>query len=103
LRGYYPEYSHSGEYLLVGRQGALCGNVHYVNEKFWATEHAVTVKPREGINAKWLFYFLKEMNLNQYSMAAAQPGLSVEYIINLPAYYPPLTDQLAVAYNLDMK
>ena len=103
LRGYYPEFSHSGEYLLVGRQGALCGNVHYVNGDFWATEHAVTVKPNSIAHIKWLYYLLTDMNLNQYSMAAAQPGLSVEYIVNLPAYFPPYEEQQQIAGYLDVQ
>ena len=28
LRGYTSEFTHDGDYVLVGRQGALCGNVH---------------------------------------------------------------------------
>jgi type I restriction enzyme S subunit len=101
LRGYYSEFSHSGKYLLVGRQGALCGNVHYVNENFWATEHAVTVKPNSVAHIKWLYYLLIDMNLNQYSMAAAQPGLSVEYVVNLPAHFPTFEEQKAIAAYLD--
>jgi type I restriction enzyme S subunit len=103
LRGYYPTFSHTGEYLLVGRQGALCGNVHYVNGEFWATEHAITVKPYNNADIKWLYYMLINMNLNQYSMAAAQPGLSVEYIVNLPAYFPPNDEQCSIAEYLDKK
>jgi len=103
VRGYYPEYTHDGEYLLVGRQGALCGNVHYVNMKFWPTEHAVTVKPYNIAYAKWLYYLLTDMNLNQYSNAAAQPGLSVEHVTNLPAYFPPLDTQQAIADRLDVQ
>ena len=29
IRGYCNQYSHDGEYVVVGRQGALCGNVRY--------------------------------------------------------------------------
>ena len=101
LRGYYPDFSHSGEYLLIGRQGALCGNVHYVSGDFWATEHAVTVKPNDIVHIKWLYYLLTDINLNQYSMAAAQPGLSVEYLVNLPAYFPPYDEQQKIADFLD--
>ena len=101
IRGYYPEFSHFGEYLLIGRQGALCGNVHYINEHFWATEHAITVKPNDIIHIKWLYYLLIDMNLNQYSIAAAQPGLSVEYIVNLSTYFPTLEKQKTIAIYLD--
>ena len=41
LRGYFSDFTHDGEFLLIGRQGALCGNVHFVSGKFWASEHAV--------------------------------------------------------------
>ncbi|MCY2992137.1 MAG: restriction endonuclease subunit S [Planctomycetota bacterium] len=93
LRGFADAYTHDGEYILVGRQGALCGNVNYAAGKFWASEHAVVVKPHTGVHVKWLGELLRAMNLGQYSMSAAQPGLSVEYIINLPAPLPPLEAQ----------
>ncbi len=43
------------------------------------------------------------MNLNQYSMSAAQPGLSVERIENLKIPVPPLPEQKAIADFLDRK
>ena len=51
------------------------------------------------------YYFLGEllhsMNLNQYSTAAAQPGISVEQIKNLFIPLPPLAEQQAIAAYLD--
>jgi len=44
---------------------------------------------------------LRAMNLNQYSVSAAQPGLSVEAVSNLSVPYPPLCDQAAIATFLD--
>lgn len=41
------------------------------------------------------------MNLNQYSVSAAQPGLSVELISNIGVPYPPLNEQSAIAAFLD--
>ena len=41
IRGYVDEYSNDGTYSIVGRQGALCGNVNIASGKFYATEHAV--------------------------------------------------------------
>ena len=77
IRGYYDKYFLEGDYVLIGRQGALCGNINYSTGKSWATEHAVVCYPKTKYITKWFGELLRVMNLNQYSLAAAQPGLAV--------------------------
>jgi type I restriction enzyme, S subunit len=101
IRGYNPKYTHDGDYILVGRQGALCGNVHVVRGKFWASEHAVVAAPVGDYNVAWYASLLRAMNLNQYSVAAAQPGLAVERIQNLWAPVPTPTEQFAISRFLN--
>ena len=101
LRGYFNEYNKDGKYLLVGRQGALCGNVHRVEGKFWATEHAVVTEVRPGISTDWYYYMLTVMNLNQYSESAAQPGISVEKIQNLRTALPSYEEQVAIVSHIE--
>lgn len=43
------------------------------------------------------------MKLGQYSLSAAQPGLSVERIKQLKLPLPPLSEQQAIASYLDEK
>lgn len=93
FRGYTKTYTHIGKYPLVGRQGALCGNVHLVDGQFHATEHALVVTALKDINVDWLYYLLKSMNLNKYATGTAQPGLSVKNINPLPVKVPTLKDQ----------
>ncbi len=88
LRGYTFSYTHSGEYPLIGRQGALCGNVTYGIGDFHATEHAVVATKSEGIIAKWLYYLLINLKLNQYATGQAQPGLSVETLEKITTCVP---------------
>lgn len=83
LRGYTTKFTHEGNYVLIGRQGALCGNINFAFDKFFASEHAIVVTILDGSNFYWLGELLRSMNLNQYSQASAQPGLSVEKIQNL--------------------
>lgn len=103
LRGYTNSFTHKGKYSLVGRQGALCGNVHRVNGVFHATEHAVVTSPKDGINTDWLFYKLTAMKLNQYSAGAAQPGLSVNKLLKIKVFYPPVSEQQLIVSELESK
>jgi type I restriction enzyme S subunit len=100
LRGYTNEFTHEGEHILIGRQGALCGNVNYASGKFWATEHAIVATPRAEFITHWLGETLSAMNLNQYSQSAAQPGIAVEVIANLEISVPPITEQRIIALKL---
>ena len=59
--------------------------------------HAIVVHPRVDFSTDWLSEVLRVMNLNQYSLAAAQPGLSVERIEALELPVPNLADQQAIA------
>nr|WP_243154560.1 restriction endonuclease subunit S [Clostridium sporogenes] len=93
LRGYFNKYTHDGDYLLIGRQGALCGNVHLVKGRLWASEHAVVVTTNSNVDVNWAKYLIETMNLNQYSQSAAQPGLAIERIINIYTILPPIEEQ----------
>ena len=100
LRGYASNYTHEGAFALIGRQGALCGNVHIARGQFWASEHAVVASLQPGHVLEWFGSVLQTMNLNQYSIAAAQPGLAAERILNLWLPVPPLDEQRAIARYL---
>ena len=101
IRGYASEYTHCGHHVLIGRQGALCGNINYATGYFWASEHAVVATINTEADVTWLGELLRSMNLNQYSQSAAQPGLAVDVIANLEIPVPPLSRQRAIANYLD--
>jgi len=103
LRGYTDAFTHSGSYILIGRQGALCGNVHVVNGDFWPSEHAIVTYELTELNQNWFAYVLYAMNLNQYSTSAAQPGLAIDKIRELFVSLPPLPEQQEIADYLDAK
>jgi type I restriction enzyme S subunit len=100
-RGYTDGFTHAGAYLLIGRQGALCGNVHLVSGTFWASEHAIVCEPRPDVVPRWLAYLLEVMDLGQYSVTAAQPGIGVSQVVNIETYVPAPAEQWAIANFLD--
>lgn len=93
FRGYTSNFTHEGHYSLIGRQGALCGNINYAQGKFWASEHALVVSLLGEYETVWLGELLRSMNLNQYSQSSAQPGISADRIQNLHIPVPPLNEQ----------
>ena len=97
FRGYTNRFTNDGDYVLIGRQGALCGNVNYAHGRFFASEHAVVVYPHKHENIVWLGEVIRTSNLNQYSQSAAQPGLAVSLIQNICYPYPPKEEREGIA------
>lgn len=102
LRGYTSSYNHEGSYVLIGRQGALCGNVRSVYGKTYITEHAIAVAGNEKSNTNFLHYLFLKMNLGQYSDQSAQPGLAVNKLLKLKVALPIISEQTKIAKFLSL-
>ena len=100
-RGYVATYNQEGEKSIIGRQGALCGNVCYATGEYYATEHAVVVTDKGYFNSRYLFHVLTNADLNQYKTAGAQPGLSVSRLNEVRIAVPDKNIQDKIANVLD--
>lgn len=96
LRGYANRYNHEGFYALIGRQGALCGNVNCADGKAYFTEHAVAVQANQCNDTGFLVYLLSRMNLGQYSGQSAQPGLAVSTLKEVETLLPSKYEQYRI-------
>jgi type I restriction enzyme S subunit len=101
IRGYVAKYNTTGCFPLVGRQGALCGNVNIAEGNFWATEHAVVTKGFGLTEILWQYYFLTALNLNKLATATAQPGLAVSNVIESLIPLPPLAEQKRIVAKIE--
>jgi len=100
IRGYVDEYNQDGIFSIVGRQGALCGNINIAKGKFYATEHAVVTTLFSGIDFNWSNYVLEALQLNSYATGAAQPGLSVANVLNVFVPVPPTQEQVHIGIRI---
>lgn len=101
LRGFVSQYNTSGLHALIGRQGALCGNINFADGEFYATEHAVVVDVYAETNTLWAGLFLRALNLNQYATSVAQPGLAVNRIEKVLIPLPPILEQKRIVERIE--
>ena len=101
LRGYVCGYNRDGRFPLIGRQGALCGNINLADGLFYATEHAVVVETYCETNVDWAVHTLTHLNLNQYATSTAQPGLSISTINEVLIPLPPIEEQRRIVSCLN--
>lgn len=101
IRGNVNRYNAEGNYLIIGRQGAYCGNVRYQSGPSFLTEHAILAKPNEGFNYIYLSYYLNRLGLYQFQGQSAQPGLSVNTISNIEVDLPCCAVQAQIGNCLE--
>ena len=102
LRGFTDSYNHDGNYVLIGRQGALCGNVRFVTGKTYITEHAIAVQANKNNNTRFLEYLFVRLNLGQFSDQSAQPGLAVNKLLRIETFVPTVSEQERIVQLLQV-
>ncbi|MCU4429134.1 N-6 DNA methylase [Acinetobacter pittii] len=96
--GYYNDYMHFGRFIIVGRVGAYCGNVRYIDEKFWATSNAIVLEcsSLKFVHLSYLARILERKDLRKLATGTAQPHLTVSKINNIEIYLPPIEVQIEI-------
>ena len=97
ILGYTNKFNNKKNAVIIGRVGAYCGNVYYVNNPIWVSDNAIVCLPKDKIVVKTIFYYLKHLNLNKYSIGSTQPLITQETLKNLKIKLPPLPIQKKIA------
>lgn len=75
--------------IVVGRVGALCGNVHFIRSKSWITDNALIVRiVSKSVEPEFLVALLRAANLNQKASKSAQPLITGETVKSLKVRIP---------------
>ncbi|WP_071592105.1 restriction endonuclease subunit S [Baaleninema simplex] len=86
-QGCYPLFSSSGcidthseakvksPNVVTGRSGSI-GSVFFVDEDFWPLNTTLYVKDFHGNNPRFIFYLLKNLNLNRFASGSGVPTLN---------------------------
>ena len=101
IRGYVSAVTNRDNASIIGRQGALSGNISFAEAPFFATEHAVVVTPKVKLVLRWLYHTLIVAELSKYVTKSAQPGLSVRRLEQVEVLFPSIEEQQRIADILD--
>lgn len=103
IAGYHNDFNLSGENIVIGRVGALCGNSRYVNKKIWLTDNAFKISEfKYEFDLEFLNYLLNNVDLRSYARQAAQPVISNSSLKNVILSFPKsLSEQKQIVKILD--
>lgn len=96
ITGYHNEYKNQPPGVVTGRSGAL-GEVQYIKTKFWALNTTLWVKDFKGNYPKYVYYFLKTLDLKRFNSGAGVPTLNRNDLDTLEIKVPPLLTQQKIA------
>lgn len=97
IAGYHNTFNKEGKNIIIGRVGALCGNVHLVEGQIFVTDNAFVLSTDENFEATTLLYLLRFLNLRQFARDALQPVISNTSLKDIKVILPPLPLQEAFA------
>ena len=102
ISGFHNQGNRNGEYVIIGRVGANCGNVRLVKGSFWLTDNAFQmVQHKNNFNLTFAVFLLKQHKLGQYAHKAAQPVISNTVLAEISIIIPPLPLQQQFATRIE--
>jgi len=76
ILGFTDKFNCQGETVIVGRVGAYCGSVYFESKPIWVSDNALYAIPKNNTDAKFLYYLLKSMDLNNQAEGSSHPLLT---------------------------
>lgn len=103
LMGYCNKKNVDGFNIIIGRVGALCGNVRLISESKYITDNALILNCFDNALYPYMYIMLKAANLNNLNTSNAQPLITGSKVLNVSLPIPPLSEQQSITDYLDQK
>jgi len=104
LMGFSDRGNIEHEVLVVGRVGALCGNVHVTTAPAWITDNALIIDPDLDVfDLNFLGLVLRSRNLNDIASRTAQPLITGTQVSDQRIPAPSLVEQRDIVAYLSHK
>jgi type I restriction enzyme, S subunit len=81
----------------VGRSGASIGVVNYICDDYWPLNTCLYGKNFHGNSPRFVYYFLKTLDLARLNSGSAQPSLNRNFVHPVPVVFPQRPEQDAIA------
>lgn len=103
IAGMHDAFNLTENNVIIGRVGALCGNVRLIKEKIWLTDNAFKITDfKYEFDYSYLTYLLNFKNLRNFARQAAQPVISNSSLESVSLSFPKsLSEQKRIVAKLD--
>ncbi|MCI6181862.1 MAG: restriction endonuclease subunit S, partial [Prevotella sp.] len=112
-QGLYPVYGSTGiigmcespvynkRQILVARVGANAGFVHLADGSYDVSDNTIIIDLSKEVNQKFVFYMLRNANLNKFAKGGGQPLLTATQIKDFVIPVPSMQEQQRIVSILD--
>ena len=101
IMGYVDSYVYDKPAVLIPRKGSIT-NIFYVDTPFWNVDTIYyTIVRKNTILPKYLFYFMKTIDLSLLDTGSGRPSLTMQILNKIKIPIPPLSEQERIVEILD--
>lgn len=96
VQSYHSEAKVESAGVLIGRKGSL-GTVYFSSSPYWPHSTTLWSKDLKGNHPKYVYYFLKTLQLERYNVGNSNPTLNRNHIHDLKIRIPSISLQIRIA------
>lgn len=102
ITGYHDASTVDGTTIVIGRVGAYCGCVHYIEGEAWVTDNALLVDfDSTKFSYRYLYWLLTNTDLRKNDSSSAQPVISGSKIYDLTIPVAPFAEQQRIVDRIE--